>query len=63
METGLDGGNRVFIRVRDNGNGFAGDHKGRGLDNMKRRARTVGGDLDIQPSPTGTTLSLLLPVT
>ena len=63
VETGVDGGNRVFIRVRDNGNGFAGDHKGRGLDNMKRRARTVGGDLDIQPSPTGTTLSLLLPVT
>ena len=59
VETGVDGGNRV----RDNGNGFAGDHKGHGLDNMKRRARTVGGDLDIQPSPTGTTLSLLLPVT
>ena len=62
VETGLDGSNRVFIRVRDNGNGFAGDRKGRGLDNMLRRAQTVGGDLNIQASPTGTTLNLLLPV-
>lgn len=62
VETGVDGTNRVFIRVQDNGTGFANDHKGHGLDNMHHRAQVIGGELDIQPSPTGTTLSLLLPV-
>ena len=62
VETGVDGGNRVFIRVHDNGTGFSGDHKGHGLANMKQRAKIIGGELDIQPSPTGTTLNLLLPV-
>ena len=63
VETGVDGGNRVLIRIRDNGTGFAGEHKGHGLDNMRRRAQMIGGELDIQPSPKGTTLNLLLPVT
>jgi signal transduction histidine kinase len=62
VETGTGGGNRVFIRIRDNGNGFQGDHRGHGLASMRRRAEVIGGQLDIQPSPTGTTLSLLLPV-
>jgi signal transduction histidine kinase len=63
VETGVDAlGKHVFIRVSDNGNGFTGEHKGHGLENMRRRAQIIGGELDIQPSPTGTTLNLLLPV-
>jgi signal transduction histidine kinase len=63
VETGVDAlGKHVFIRVSDNGNGFAGEHKGHGLDNMRRRAHIIGGELDIQSSPTGTTLNLLIPV-
>lgn len=62
VETGMVGTNRVFIRVRDNGTGFASAHKGHGLASMRHRAQVIGGELDIQPSPTGTTLNLLLPV-
>jgi signal transduction histidine kinase len=29
---------------------------------MKHRAQAIGGQLDIQPSPAGTTLNLLLPI-
>ena len=61
VETGVDRGN-VFVRVKDNGHGFAGDHSGHGLASMKHRAQSIGGQLDIQPSPAGTTLNLLLPV-
>ena len=63
VETGVDApGGHVFIRVRDNGHGFTGDHAGHGLANMRRRAEVIGGILQIHPSPSGTTLSLLLPV-
>ena len=63
LETGVDGGAQVFVRVKDNGHGFTtGRSGGHGLDNMRRRAQTIGGRLDIQPGPAGTTLSLLLPV-
>jgi signal transduction histidine kinase len=63
VETGVDApGEHVFIRVRDNGHGFTGDHAGHGLANMRRRAQVIGGILQIHPSPSGTTLSLLLPV-
>ncbi len=63
VETGLDGsGRKVFIRVCDNGTGFADDRRGHGLANMTRRARTIGGDLGVHPSAVGTTLSLTLPL-
>jgi signal transduction histidine kinase len=63
VETGVDApGRHAFIRIRDNGAGFAGDHTGYGLGNMQRRAKIIGGDLEIQSSPVGTTLNLLLPV-
>jgi signal transduction histidine kinase len=63
VETGVDGsGRNVFIRVRDNGKGFSGSHRGLGLASMQHRAQVIGAALDIQPSPGGTTLSLLLPV-
>ena len=48
--------------MRDNGTGFSGERAGRGFANMRRRAKVIGGDLEIRPSPSGTTLSLLLPV-
>lgn len=61
VETGVDRGS-VFVRVKDNGHGFAGEHSGHGLASMQHRAQSIGGQLDIQPSPAGTTLKLLLPV-
>jgi signal transduction histidine kinase len=62
VETGVeDPGGRVYIRVRDNGTGFSGDHTGYGIDNMRRRAALIGGRLEIEPSLAGTTLSLELP--
>ncbi len=64
VETGVDApGQHVFIRVRDNGHGFTGDdHTGHGLANMRRRATVIGAILQINPTPSGTTLSLFLPV-
>jgi signal transduction histidine kinase len=65
VETGVDESRgKVYIRVRDNGSGFSGERErtGHGLANMRRRAKVIGGDLDISPSTSGTTLSLLLPV-
>jgi len=63
VETGLDtAGEHVYIRVRDNGTGFSGGRTGRGIASMRHRAKVIGGRLDIQPSATGTTLNLLLPV-
>ena len=61
VETGIIG-QEVFIRISDDGRGFAGDRQGRGLANMQMRAQALGGRLDIQPSSAGTTLILHLPV-
>jgi signal transduction histidine kinase len=64
VETGLMADEQqVFIRVSDNGAGFSGDHRGRGLANMQQRAERIGGVLQVAPSSSGTTLELLLPVT
>jgi signal transduction histidine kinase len=63
VETGLHpDGQQVFIRISDNGTGFSGEHRGRGLANMQQRAERIGGVLQIQPSGQGTTLELRLPV-
>ncbi|HEY1394426.1 MAG TPA: sensor histidine kinase, partial [Methylibium sp.] len=63
VQTGLDASGRsVFIRVRDNGGGFKGEHRGHGLDNMRQRAQSIGAVLAIDGSAGGTTLELLLPV-
>jgi len=63
VETGLrDGGQQVYIRVCDNGQGFRGEHRGHGLANMKQRAERIGGSLHVEPSASGTTLELRLPV-
>jgi signal transduction histidine kinase len=63
VETGSEpDGKHVFIRVQDNGTGFASPGPGRGLRNMRQRAQTIGGDLEIESTSVGTTLNLLLPV-
>ncbi|HEX4333675.1 MAG TPA: ATP-binding protein [Usitatibacter sp.] len=63
VETGVDAaGEHVYIRVRDDGCGFAGDRAGHGFANMRRRAQVVGGALAIHSSPAGTTVSLSLPL-
>jgi signal transduction histidine kinase len=64
LDAGVDpSGEHVLIRVRDNGHGFDSPRAGgRGLANMRQRARTIGGELQVTPSAAGTTLSLLLPI-
>jgi signal transduction histidine kinase len=64
LETGFVPGTRqVFIRVTDNGRGFAASAiEGRGLGNMVRRAETVGGRLCVSSTHHGTTVELLLPI-
>jgi signal transduction histidine kinase len=63
VETGVEpAAGRVYIRVRDNGRGFAARRpEGHGLANMLRRAKAIGGDLRVSASAPGTTLELLLP--
>jgi signal transduction histidine kinase len=54
----------VSIEVSDNGHGFDGTPPVHchGLDNMRRRAKAIGGELRIVQSAAGTTLSLSLPI-
>jgi signal transduction histidine kinase len=63
----------VLLRIRDYGQGMApdtlrqfrstGSRVGVGLAGMRERIREQGGQLDIKSSPTGTTVSVTLPVT
>ena len=64
LETGfVPGQRRVFIRVEDNGKGFAvSEIQGRGLGNMTRRAASVGGQLCVSSTSDGTTIELVLPI-
>src|SRR5262245_35082611 len=64
LETGLSPDQRqAFIRVTDNGKGFAPpDTDGRGLGNMARRAASFGATLRVAPATQGTTVELLLPI-
>ena len=56
---------RVKIDVSDDGRGFAVDEAERdaahGLGRMRSRAKALGGELLVMPTPAGTTLSLLMP--
>jgi len=64
VETERDGG-EVVVRVIDNGHGFACDThggEGRGLTNMRRRAETVSGRLEIRSREGWTEVSLRLPI-
>ena len=64
LQTGVASGNlQVFIRISDNGKGFAASKtQGRGLGNMARRATTIGGELRVASTGEGTTLELYLPI-
>ena len=61
VQTGFTG-DQVFIRISDDGCGFADARPGRGLVSMRKRAQALGAKLDITPSPAGTTLTLHLPL-
>lgn len=60
-----EGSRSVIVRVADNGIGFTPrpDRLGRGLKNMKHRARQLGGSVSITPGEQqGTRMELRLPV-
>lgn len=58
--SGVDG--PVILSVDDNGSGMgAPGGAGRGLTNMELRARSIGGELTINPSDAGASLTLTLP--
>ncbi len=60
-----DLGDRIEIRVEDDGQGFdmVSARKGRGLRNQVKRAQRLGGTLHVESAPgQGTRLSLRLPV-
>lgn len=58
------GFNNLSVSVIDHGAGFdvGSDHSGMGLANLQQRASDVGGDLAIQSSSAGTTVTLVLPI-
>jgi signal transduction histidine kinase len=59
-------GDRVLIDVTDDGRGMTGIHDrpvGHGLANMRQRALALGGELFLQESARGTTVTLGLPMT
>jgi signal transduction histidine kinase len=49
IDIGVERG-RLVMRIRDDGRGFDEGtvRAGRGLENMRRRARQIGGDLEIE---------------
>jgi len=65
VTTGLSGepgqGEMAHIAVTDNGQGIEGNRVGRGLENMRRRAATLGGSLQINSGPAGTEVLLVFP--
>ncbi len=65
LSTSVDyANNRVLVSVADDGLGLAESHaNGRGIENMKSRAATLGGKLEIvQIAGGGTCLNLYLPI-
>jgi hypothetical protein len=53
----------LTVQVADDGSGLAGDHvPGVGLGSMRLRAEELGGSLDVRSTPTGTTVTALLPL-
>lgn len=49
----IGAGDRVTLRVSDDGPGFAGSARGLGCDGMRERAMFVGGDLRLARAPEG----------
>jgi signal transduction histidine kinase len=66
VETGFDA-THVWIRLTDNGHGFdvvTARHRsdrGRGLQNLERRAASMSGSVQIESRPGTTTVTLQLP--
>jgi signal transduction histidine kinase len=63
VATAIDRG-YVAITVADNGRGFGREPTGagHGLANMRERSRRIGGELQLETTARGTSLSLLLPI-
>jgi signal transduction histidine kinase len=56
-------GRHVCVAVEDDGRGLEAVHgSGRGLANMRRRAAALGGQLELESGPAGTSVRLLLPL-
>jgi signal transduction histidine kinase len=56
------GGHRgAFVEVRDDGRGLASASPGRGLTNMRQRARLLGGELTLASDESGTRVRVWLP--
>jgi signal transduction histidine kinase len=55
---------RIGIRITDNGVGFEepSNLPGFGLNNMRRRAREMGGEVNVISGPAGTAVALTLPL-
>lgn len=59
----VDGQAQVFVEIRDDGRGMEGRTRlGRGLANMGRRARGLGGSLAVESGARGTVARLRLPI-
>ena len=57
-----DAQERIFVEIRDNGSGIQGVVRdGYGMDNMRRRALEIGGELYIESQSSGTGIRLFLP--
>ncbi|MGH7966753.1 MAG: ATP-binding protein, partial [Candidatus Binatia bacterium] len=52
----------VYLEVCDDGRGIQNGSRGRGLNNMQRRARSIGGTLDVASDAQGTRVRLWLPL-
>ncbi len=66
VETGVHG-DRVYVRVTDDGRGFDVDAQrtagsGRGLRNIQRRAEMIGGSVEMHSGPAGTEVTLWMAV-
>jgi len=57
-------GNKIIIRISDNGSGFTFSENGggNGMINMKKRMEKWKGRCGVESSDTGTTITLVLPV-
>jgi two-component system sensor histidine kinase UhpB len=55
-------GDRVALRIRDDGRGIDGEAEGAGIRGMRERALLIGADLAVEPGPTGgTEVRLVVP--
>lgn len=58
------GGDEVFVEIRDNGRGFRSDvvGEGRGIRNMKSRAKALGAELRFDSDESGSRIELRVPI-